>query len=102
MVRELEIHAAAMDVELLAEQRAAHRRALDVPAGAPLAPGRSPLRFAGLRALPEHEVQRVLLARVHVDALAGTQLVERLAGELAVAREAAHGKVHVARAGLIG
>ena len=34
VVRELQVHAAAVDVEGLAEQRAAHRRALDVPARA--------------------------------------------------------------------
>src|ERR1041385_1308212 len=40
VVRELEVHAAAVDVEVLAEQRAAHGRAFDMPAGAALAPGR--------------------------------------------------------------
>jgi hypothetical protein len=33
VVRELEVHAAAVDVEMRAEQRGGHRRALDVPAG---------------------------------------------------------------------
>src|SRR5690606_28931691 len=51
---------------------------------------------------PEHEVQRVALGRGHRHALAGAQVVERLARELAVAFEAAHGIVDVAVVGTIG
>ena len=90
VVRELQVHAAAVDVEVLAEQRAAHRRALDVPAGAAGAEGAVPLGvvgLVGLGGLPQHEVERVVLAVEHRDALAGTQLVERLARQLAVAGE---------------
>jgi hypothetical protein len=101
MVRELEVHAAAVDVEGRTEQRRAHRRALDVPAGPALAPARRPFRLVGLGPLPQHEVERVLLGGIDVDALAGAQLVQRFAGELAVALEAAHGVVHVAGAGLV-
>jgi len=39
VVRELQVHAAAVDVEVVAEQLRAHRRALDVPARAALTPG---------------------------------------------------------------
>jgi hypothetical protein len=39
VVRELEIEAAAMDVEVFAELLHAHGRALDVPARATVAPG---------------------------------------------------------------
>ena len=83
----------------LAEQRLAHRRALDVPARPAGAVGARPLGVFGLarlRRLPQHEVERVLLAVEHGDALAGAQLVDRLARELAVAGELAHREVHVA------
>ncbi|MNZ86245.1 hypothetical protein D3C78_1050620 [compost metagenome] len=105
VVGELQIRTAPMDIEALAQHFAAHGRALDVPAGTALAPGAVPFdfgRLGGLGALPEHEIQRVVLAVVHSHALAGLQLVERLARQPAVARELAHGKVHVAIARLIG
>ena len=105
VVRELQVHAAAVDVEVLAEQRAAHRRALDVPAGPAAAVGAVPLgvvRLVGLGRLPQHEVERVVLAVEHGHALAGAQLVERLARQLAVAGELAHREVHVAVGGAVG
>ncbi len=99
VVRELQVHAAAVDVEGLAEQRAAHGRAFDVPArpaGAVGAVALGVVGLVGLGRLPQHEVERVLLAAEHGHALAGAQLVERLARELAVAGELAHREVHVA------
>src|SRR5213075_100352 len=102
VVRELQVLAAAVDVERLAEQRAAHRGALDVPAGPALAPGRWPGRLAGLGALPQHEIERILLRLVDVDALARAQLVERLAGKLSVTGKAAHRVVHIPRLRLVG
>src|SRR5437763_1544972 len=89
VMRKLQVHAAAMDVELLAKQRAAHRRTLDVPPGSAIAPGRRPLRLAGLRPLPQHEVERIFFARIYLNSLAGAQIIERLARKLAVAGEAA-------------
>ena len=75
----IEVGAAAVDVEVLAQQFARHGRALDVPAGAAGAPARLPLRLAGLGALPQHEVERIALAAVDGDALAGAQFVEAAA-----------------------
>src|SRR5207244_11949381 len=49
VVRELQVLAAAVDVEMLAEQRAAHGGAFDVPARPPFAVARRPLRLVGLR-----------------------------------------------------
>src|SRR5262249_45465089 len=66
-----------------------------------LAPGRGPGRLAGLGALPEHEVERVVLRRRGLDALAGAKLIERLAREPAVAWKLAHREVHVAVGGLV-
>src|SRR5256885_15555628 len=95
--RELQVLAAAVDVEMLAEQRAAHGGAFDVPARPPFAVARRPLRLVGLGALPEHEVERVFLGGVDLDALAGAQLVERFPRQPAVPGKAAHGEVDVAR-----
>jgi hypothetical protein len=64
--------------KLLAEQLRRHRRAFDVPAGPAPAPRRFPRRLAGLGRLPQHEVERVALGFVDLDARAGAQVVERL------------------------
>src|SRR5580704_2402132 len=61
VVRELEVEAAAVEVEVRAEERGRHGRALDVPAGAPAPPRRIPPWLAGLGALPQHEIERVAL-----------------------------------------
>ncbi len=105
VVRKLQVQAAAVDVEALAEQCAAHRRALDVPARAAGAVrARVPDLFGlvGLGRLPQHEVERVLLALGDGHALAGAQLVERLAREPAVAGKAAHRVEHVATGLAVG
>ncbi len=105
MVRELQVGATAVDVELFTQQRARHRRALDVPARAALAPLGIPFDFVRLRflgRLPQHEVQRIALAGVDVDALAGAQVVQRLAGQAAVVGEVTHGVINVAVFALVG
>ena len=99
VVGELQVLAAAVDVEGLAEQGLAHRRALDVPARPAEAVLARPLGVVGLarlRRLPHHEVERIFLAVEHRHPLAGAKLVDRLARELAVAGELAHRVVHVA------
>src|SRR5205814_1481546 len=52
VVREDQVDAAAMDVEGLAEQGLAHRRALDMPARAAAAPGAVPARLGWRARLP--------------------------------------------------
>ena len=107
VVRKLQIGAAAVDVKALAQQRAAHRRALDVPARAARTPCAWPLHLVwlcGFGAFPQDEIQRIVFAVVaalHGDALAGVEFIERFARQLAVAGEFAHRKVDVAIAGLI-
>ncbi|MEJ7720318.1 MAG: hypothetical protein WKF58_07635 [Ilumatobacteraceae bacterium] len=86
-MRELQVHAAAVQVEPLAEEVEAHHDALAVPAGPSSAPRRRPRRLAGLRQLPQHEVGRlalVLCAEHLALAAAGEHLVERLVGEESV------------------
>src|SRR5690606_7467083 len=90
VVREAQIHAAAVDVEGVAEILAGHRRALDVPAGTTAAPRRGPRRGARLLlrlpALPEREVAGVTLA-TGVRVGGGLHVLDLLAGELSVVGE---------------
>ena len=95
MVREGEVAAAAVDVDRLSEVAVGHGRALNVPAGAALAPRRVPGRLTGFGGLPEREVERVLLDVVDVDARAGLQIFDRLVAELAVVLEVQRAVVHV-------
>src|SRR5204862_1707211 len=62
VVREDQVQPTAVDVELRAEVGGGHRRALQVPAGAPSAPWRRPGRLAGSGALPHGEVPRTAFA----------------------------------------
>jgi hypothetical protein len=59
-------------------------------------------RLLGLGSLPEHEVQRIELAVIDRHALAGAQVVDALAAQLAIAVELAHRVVHVAALGPVG
>ena len=75
--------------ERLEQRRHRHRRALDMPAGAPRRgdAGRArPARLVRLRGLPQDEVHRVALVRRDIDARAGQHLVERAMRERPVAR----------------
>ena len=99
MVREAEVEAAAVDLELGAEVLLRHRRALDVPARASGPPGRVPLRvLVCLRRLPEGEVAGVFL---QVARLLGDHVVRLRARERAVRGIGRHAEVDVA-AGLVG
>ena len=93
----VEVVAAAVDLEADAEQLLGHRRALDVPARAPAAPGRVPGGvLALLLRLPEREIERVLLAIGALDALALVHVVDGAVAERAVAGVGAHAEVDVA------
>ena len=96
VVGEDQVRSAAMDLEVHAQERLGHRRALDVPARPALAPGRVPVDVLPLLArLPEREVLRRLLELGRVVALALLHLLERPVGELAVAVEAGDAEVDV-------
>ena len=76
VVREDQVDAAGVDVERWPEVGHAHRGALDVPAGPPLADGRRPRRLTGLRPLPQREVADVVLGvLVGLDAFADAKLL---------------------------
>src|SRR5437667_12562602 len=64
VMRKDQVGAAAVHIDLLAEVFERHRRAFDVPAGAPVAPGAGPAGFGGGARLTEYEIQWVLLARI--------------------------------------
>ena len=102
VVRKGEVGAAAMNIERIAQAAGGHCRALDVPAGTPLAPGGSPGGFARFGGFPQHEIQRLTLGFVHFDAGAGAQILDRFAGKPAVTIEARYRKIDVAVVERIG
>ncbi len=97
VVREAQVEAAAVDVELRAEIAPRHRGALDVPARRPAPHGESQVADAGSSGFaPFHRAKsrgsRLPRGSASCGRLHG---VERLAGELAVRRPGAHVEVHV-------
>src|SRR5581483_6577231 len=96
VVGEDQIGATTVNVDRLAEIAQRHRRALDMPAGAARPPRAVPRRLAGLGALPEREVSRVLLAVARLDALALDDRVHALVRELAVVRLSVDAVVDIA------
>ena len=86
VVREYEVHAATVDVEVGAEIFTAHRGAFAVPTGETIAPRRRPAHDVfGLGFLPEREVDLVALFAHAVELAAGVaHIVEVAAGEHAV------------------
>ena len=100
VMRELQVDAAAMDVDGVAERGFTHRRAFDVPARATAAPGRVPARQFRRRRLPQHEVAGIALVRRHLDAGAGQHLVGGTARQLPVLRISLDREQHVALGGV--
>ena len=75
-MRKGQVGTTAMDIERVAERLGRHRRALDVPPRASLAPRRLPRRFARLGRLPQREVAHALLVvLIGYDALTAALLV---------------------------
>src|SRR5438094_758225 len=64
VVREDQITAAGVDIDLLAERLANHGRALDVPARTALSPGALPGGLARLGRFPECEIAGITLSRL--------------------------------------
>src|SRR6185312_12339529 len=97
VVGEEQVEAPAVDVHSLVALVLGHRRALYVPAGTALAPGRGPGRVLALLAgLPEREVERVLLAVRSLHPLALIHVVDAAVRETAVAPIGADAEVDVA------
>src|SRR4051812_26206384 len=66
VVREHQVVATAMDVDLRAQLLEVHRRALDMPARSAITPRAGPERLAGLGRFPERKIGRILLALVNL------------------------------------
>src|SRR5918997_32597 len=98
VVGEEQVRAATVDVRPVGQVLLDHRRALDVPARTPTSPRALPRGLAGLRGLPEREVERALL-ETGLALLRLAHLLGALVRELAVLREAFDGVVDVAVAG---
>ncbi len=73
-----------MDVDLFAQDGQVHGRALDVPAGPALAPGRVPGRFAWFGGFPDGKVHRVFFFFFDLDARPGLHILDLAARKLAV------------------
>ena len=96
MMGELQVGAAAVDVDGHAQIAVHHGSALGVPAGTARAPRRVPRGLAGLCSLPQGKVERVALLLAGLDARTHEQIVDVAAGNLAVGLVGTHGEVHVA------
>ena len=84
MMREDEVEPAAVDVDRLAQMRADHRRAFDVPARPAAAPRAVPADHASLARLPQHEVGGVALVGRDLDPRAGDHRLAVAAAERAI------------------
>src|SRR5205807_7834263 len=95
-----QVGAAAVQVHLLAQVLQRHRRTLDVPARSPLTPRALPAGLVRRAGLPEHEIERVLLARVvRIGTVLRRQRDHLLAtepAEAAVVGDAAHAEIDMA------
>src|SRR4051812_30765559 len=87
MVREDQVGAAAVDVDLVAEGLAHHGGALDMPTGAATAPRAWPTRLAFPGSLPQGEITRVALAGFQLLAGSDELAVQVAVAELAVLRK---------------
>ena len=85
-----------MNINLVAESRSVHSRALYVPARAAFAPGRFPKYFALFCRLPKREIERIAFVLLVFDAHAFVSVLQLSAAEFSVIRKTLHCKVHVA------
>ena len=90
-----QVAATAMDVEPESQVLDRHHRALQVPARPARSPGAVPVRLARLGSLPEHKVQRVLFALVHLYPRPGPHLFQGAPGQLAVPGELADREIDI-------
>src|SRR5688500_9525076 len=86
VVRELQVHAATMNVELFAQVLRAHGRALDMPAGKAFTPWAFPAHdMFGWRRFPECEVGAVAFFFLTFQVAGGSkQVFNHTAAELSV------------------
>ena len=76
MMREYQIHASTVDVEVLAQILTSHSRTLTVPSGETVAPRRRPAHDVfGLRRFPQCEVGRIVFLFLSVQLASGVKHV---------------------------
>ena len=106
MMGEDQVLPAGMQVDGFAKVLAGHGAALDMPAGAAVAPGALPVRLAGLGSLPDCEIGGVFLqVVVHLAAqgtVAALQIIEVEVAQLAVVRVRLDAEIDIAVARDIG
>ncbi len=103
VVREHEVFAAGVEVEVLSEEPGGHGGALDVPAGAAVTERGIPGGLIVFDGFPEGEVTGgILFVLVEVDACPILDVVEVFLGELAVAGITGEAEVPGAVLGLVG
>ncbi|CWR70403.1 Uncharacterised protein [Neisseria meningitidis] len=76
VVRKLQIRAAAVDVEGIAEQVFTHGGAFNVPTRPAVAPRAFPRRLACFRRFPQHKIKRIAFETVHFHTFARAQVVQ--------------------------
>src|SRR5205814_8955244 len=99
VVREAQVDAASVDVDVVAEVLQAHHRALDVPARKAIAPRAFPHHLAvGAGALPQGPVgvEPLRPAALGVDPMARPQVFEAVAADLPVPVDPARAEQHAA------
>ena len=93
MVRELQVRAAAVDVESITEQVFTMAGIQYAQPGRPLPQGLSPCRPACFGRFPQYKIKRIAFETVHFHTLACAQVIQRFTRQLAVSRKLAHGVV---------
>src|SRR5579864_3678600 len=97
MVGKDEIEPAAMNVDRFAKVGPDHRRAFDVPAGAPAAPRGIPADHPFRTGLPKYEIGWVALIGSNLDASPGDHLFAVAPAEHSIVRIAGDREQHMAR-----
>ena len=96
VVGENEVLTAAVNVNRVAEEAMNHCRALNVPTGSALAPGRVPIGLAGLCAFPKGEIHRLLFKLADIYSRTRFEVLQRLMRKLAVLGELFRAEVDIA------
>ena len=100
VVRELQIVAAAMDIEFIAQQIIGHCGTFDVPSGAPTAPWAIPSGLIIGGGFPEDEIHWILFEWCDFDAGACDHVIHRAARQSAVVFVRSHTKQRVTFGGI--
>ena len=96
VVREDQVHPAAVQVNLFSQVANRHRRALNVPARPTRPPRTLPLRLTRLRPFPQGEVHRVFFLDPDIRRLRRDHVIQRTPRQLPVARHLPHPEIHIA------